>query len=332
MKSVAIEHLEVYRKEFDMLEYFKEINRHVEKGECNAENRDRFYKTLMEATFKAIPSLRNKKLDVEKDYERIKGNEDAINELFRTYTVMGMISAWLEFKQIYKFDKDTLDTLLEKDSDDITCEELLALKMPYGCFAIENEMAYGNDIIDTIFVNRTKCDSGDVLLSVYGFIKTGSKETRLVRLDNLIDKDKTLFDFLEKDANDEAKRFMKKFMNLILYLCQPKVDVLVKKGKSLSNPKKEKDMPKSFYAVAYDENEVGCRLGSAIRNYRVLYENNKDSDDTNRVKRVVKPHTRCGHFHHYWTGKGRTDLIVKYIEPTFVLGGSKTATMHKVKK
>lgn len=333
MKSKTIEHLEMYRKEFNMHEYCKEINRHAEKGECDAHDKDRFYKTLMEATFKAIPSLSKRKWDIDKEYEKIKSDDGAIGELFRSYTVIGMISSWLEHKQIYSFDKDTLEMLMEKDCADLSCEEILALKTPYECFVIENEIAYGNEILDSIIVNKSKCESGDVILSFYGFVKADNEETKIVRLDNVVDKGKTLFDFLDKDASDDAKRFVKRFMNLILYLSQPKVDVIYKKsekkerkGKSLSN-----SMPKNFYSVAYDTNEVGCRLGSAIRNYRVVYEKSNKNNSSD-VKRVVKPHSRCGHFHHYWTGKGRTDLIVKYVEPTFVLGGNKQAVIHSVKE
>ena len=334
MKSITIEHLEKYQKEFNAHQYYKVIDSRSEKGECDARDNDRFYMTLLEATLKAIPSFSKRKWDIEKEYQKIKNNENATAELFRNYTVMEMIRFWLDYKQIYKFDKDALETLLSTDCNNLTCEEIRALKMPYDCFAIENEIVYGDVILDSMLVHRACVkDNNDMILSIYGFAKNDGKETKMVRLDNIIDNDKTLFDFLESDANEDAKKFIKKIMNLILYLCQPKVDVIYKKsekGKSLSNPNKQKELPKSFYAVAYDTNEVGCRLGNAIRNYRVQYEKS-DKNNPGSAKRVVKPHNRRGHFHHYWVGKGRTDLIVKYVNPTFVLGGSKKATLHKVK-
>ena len=53
--------------------------------------------------------------------------------------------------------------------------------------------------------------------------------------------------------------------------------------------------------------------------------------NSNKEKRIVKPHIRCGHFQGYWIGKGRTEYVTKYIKPIFVLGGSKNATIHNVK-
>lgn len=35
-------------------------------------------------------------------------------------------------------------------------------------------------------------------------------------------------------------------------------------------------------------------------------------------RRTVEPHIRAAHWHHYWVGEGRTELIVKWLPPTFV--------------
>ena len=43
-------------------------------------------------------------------------------------------------------------------------------------------------------------------------------------------------------------------------------------------------------------------------------------------KRQVRPHVRRAHWHHYWTGTGRTTLEVRWIEPTLVLPGGKGET------
>lgn len=49
---------------------------------------------------------------------------------------------------------------------------------------------------------------------------------------------------------------------------------------------------------------------------------------------TVRPHVRRAHWHHYWVGKGRTTLEVRWIEPVLVLPGDKKevdlATVRKV--
>lgn len=41
---------------------------------------------------------------------------------------------------------------------------------------------------------------------------------------------------------------------------------------------------------------------------------------------------RRAHWHHYWVGKGRTELILKWIEPVFVGSGEVSAVKHRVEQ
>ena len=326
MRSTTIQHFEDYNKEFDLEVFFEEL------GEKTLEDRDEFYRTVMRAIFKSNPKLKKiNDIDYDKEYERkVKDDEDAKDELFQTYEVLGMMREWLNFKQIYKFDLDTLDTLFESKCSDLTYEELKCLKMPYECFAIENDIAYKDIVIDSTLVCRRMGTELEMsILSIYGYAKR-DKSQRLVRLDLIVEKGKSLYEYLEEHADEECIEYVKKVLNLIEYLCQPKVDVRIIR----STPKKKQIKKlKHFYNIDYEENEVGYRLGSAIRNYKYIYKKDESPlTPSDKPRRKVKPHTRCGHYHHYWIGKGRTDLIVKYVEPTFVLGGSKIATIHNVKR
>lgn len=329
MRSTTIQHFEDYNKEFDLEIFFEEL------GDVEIEGKDKFYKTVMRAIFKSNPKLKKIELDYDEEYDKkVKDSEDAKDELFQTYEVLCMMREWLNFKQIYRFDLDTLDTLFESKCSDLTYEELKCLKMPYECFAIENDIAYKDVVIDSTLVCRRMGTELDMsILSIYGYAKR-DKSQRLVRLDLIVDKNKSLYEYLEEHADEECIEYVRKVLNLIEYLCQPKVDKVVKaiRRKAKKEINKEERLPKHFYNVDYDENTIGVRLGNAIREYRIKYEKGESlSNPSDKPRRKVKPHTRCGHYQHYWVGKGRTDLIVKYIEPTFVLGGNKVATMHPVK-
>lgn len=328
MKSVTLEHFEAYNKSFNFDDYWEAI------GDVEVKDEDKFYKQLMIAIFKSSPLLKNKKVDFDFEYKRVKNDEDAKGELFQTYCVLGMMSLWLNYKQIYKFDLDTLEMVSNSECSDLTYEELKALKMPYNCFAIENEFDYKGETIDTTLISKRE-NENSILISIYGYIKRDTSE-RMVRLDLIIEDGKTLFQFLEEKAQEFSHAYVKKIMNLIMYLCQPKAEILKerieRKGESLSNPKENKKV-KHFYKVSYDSNVVGVTLGNAIRNYKYIYEKDEETDPMQKRKYgVKKPHLRAGHFHHYWTGKGRVNLITKYVEPTFIKGGSNNvATIHKVK-
>lgn len=333
MTSKTLTHLEQCNRELRYDVFFENFN-----GGLIREDEKGFYSNLMYAIYKSCPKFDKNPQPLEffeDEYENIKDNEQAKKEIYNTYETMAMIHSWLNYKQIYRFDEDTMALLLESECKDMTFEELKKLKLPYECFSIENEIKYEDKIIDTIFFNRLfNEDNDEMLLMVYGVAKgEGFQLLKLnIGLENDKNDEKSLFKELDERCLPKAVDFFKKVMNLVLYLCQPKVEVVRERQVKDKTEKAEAKKVKHFYKVDYESNFVGLRLGNAIRNYKVRYYGEKGESDENRSKRVVKPHTRAGHFQGYWIGKGRTNLITKYIEPIFVLGGCKEATLHDVKK
>lgn len=323
MKNVTIEHFEAYNKSFNFDKYWEAV------GDVDYADEDDFYKKMMIGVFKSSPLLKDREVDYDEQYEKIKNDEEAKAQLFQTYSVLGMMGFWLEYKQIYKFDLDTLEMVSNSECKDLTYEELKALKMPYNCFVIENEFQYKDDVIDTTLISKR--EGSGVLLSIYGLVKANNSE-RMTRLDLIIDEGKTLFQVLEEKVQDFSHEYVKKIMNLVMYLCQPKAEILKQRVERKEDTSEKKKI-KHFYKVSYDSNEVGVTLGNAIRNYKYIYEKGESLSNPDRKKgSIKKPHLRAGHFQGYWIGKGRTKLVTKYIEPTFVKGGSSdVATIHKVK-
>ena len=122
---------------------------------------------------------------------------------------------------------------------------------------------------------------------------------------------------------------------VILYLQAINADVQVRPApsqkrkpsgaRSLVKPPKP---PKQF--------DVGVRLGNAMRRYkyeRTADEQHKSNAGSNSTHR---PHSRRGHWHHYWTGKRsepeNRKLVLQWVEPTFVGGKSTDATLFRLKK
>lgn len=83
--------------------------------------------------------------------------------------------------------------------------------------------------------------------------------------------------------------------------------------------------------------DVGVRYGSIIRARKKGIQNRNRSDTGNKSKnkepRTVTSHMRSAHWHHYWIGQGRKQLIVKWIPPVFVCGNNNElpVTIHEVK-
>lgn len=72
----------------------------------------------------------------------------------------------------------------------------------------------------------------------------------------------------------------------------------------------------------------GFRLDSIKAEYPITwigknYQQQRTAQDpkgSDQPKRVFKSHWRKGHWHHYWTGVGRKEKILKWVQPVYVKG------------
>lgn len=112
---------------------------------------------------------------------------------------------------------------------------------------------------------------------------------------------------------------------LILYLQAVNADIQRKptgsgkpKSKSSSRTKAEKP-PKEYL--------VGIRVGRTIRAHAAASSGSGRSSSSGWT---VTPHTRRGHWHHFWTGPksdpDKRQLVLKWLHPTMVGGESKPIT------
>lgn len=293
-------------------------------------------------SFSKDPSIdfEKRRRDMIKDFEK-KGFDKLYNVLderekiyvSESFSLSYALYNWCDYKQIFKFDPDTFDLIYnQKINDKMDCEFLEKLALPYDTFFIENDFpCEDGSTANVCLFSRSISDYG-VTLNMFFFACDDFDENGFpVHLFTClnVEKGKNVEEVLQSYniTELERERFYK-VMNLAMYVSQPKVEILKKKSE---HKERNKDrMPKSFYNVSYEENEVGYKMGTAIRNYKYVYEKDENNKNHGSTK---KPHVRGGHFHHYWTGVGRTKLIVKFVEPTFVKGGydKVVPTVHKVK-
>ena len=80
--------------------------------------------------------------------------------------------------------------------------------------------------------------------------------------------------------------------------------------------------------------DVGVRIGQTIRKTTPSVPS---PDRETGGGWIVRPHSRRGHWHHFWTGPKKEPserkLVLRWVAPTFVnADGDITPTVHKVKK
>lgn len=103
--------------------------------------------------------------------------------------------------------------------------------------------------------------------------------------------------------------------------------------KQITQKRREGAKPKDVYREI-QKWDVGVKYAYSVRKHNTEWSaapRGKSSEITSRS--APRPHTRRGHWHHYWTGS-RSDnsrkLILKWTAPTFV--GSADDTITTIQK
>ena len=126
-------------------------------------------------------------------------------------------------------------------------------------------------------------------------------------------------------------------LQLVLYLCASNADLREDPpGIYIPDSERHKKVVKiEDKAREVKSFSVGVRIGAAIRKAKARSSANEPAESgTGSAKR---PHSRRGHWHHYWTGPkdGKRELILKWTAPTFIHAediDDNIVTLHPVKE
>ena len=249
-----------------------------------------------------------------------------------------MLEKWSKHKEVYKFDAEL--ELALADSENVELPIRILDRLPFDTFYIE----FAQDGIFSsnfhgAFITVIKNGPGYTILAqrVKDDYKSMFGSCCLVPTKNNTDAifvfDKTSPSYSNTDRDKDWPEFTFFMLNALLYLCANNSEI------------KENDGTKATYRptgnVKNKYSEVrkwdcGYRYGETIRASRNAKGETCEGVQKNRSEKkrhLPCVHTRKAHWHHYWTGKGRTELILKWVAPTIV-GGNRVdvAVMHKVKE
>ena len=264
------------------------------------------------------------------------------------------LAAWRQYKQIYAFDADLADILMESATDEICPYDLLG-NLPFPSFYIEFDRSVdfgsiGDDIIG-VFTAFDVLGGQDLMMSFLAVhtdnslssvpmhidpkmtIKESIKE--ISRLYNMTD-EYTSGKVPEIQSN-KLSDFAQRAFQLVMYICAANADMSenAKQKEYMRRPahkSQEKDIAREIQKW-----DVGYRIGQVIRMHGSGAEASQDESakEQKHIKSSRKrPHARRGHFHHYWTGsRDNRTLILKWNAPTFIhakIGDDLPATICKV--
>lgn len=247
------------------------------------------------------------------------------------------IAAWRIHKQIFEFDKDLEQMLLEQKDEDLILPVEVINNLPFRCIYIKTKALLDSEGFFVYFDDyngqvelRFLIVKPDENLGIVGMtpslINMTPGKTINELIDSLIQEEFKLSKLGLGDISDQSEEVHESIsvmLQFVLYLCSQNKEVI-------EDPvqKKVTKQPKDFKFIKDKYREVqkwncGTNTGNAIREYRrnpTRYEYEKDPEriGTGTPKR---PHSRRGHWHSFWVGKKGTSerkTVLKWVAPTFV--------------
>lgn len=217
---------------------------------------------------------------------------------------------WNHTKQIYEVDKQFAEDLFQTEADLIPFEAFAHL--PYNTFCIDYDFS----------VHGMRCEGLVVDVYIDGKIVTVTAVGVFGKKHGLFANEYDFRKGMCKVNEDPDKKNrdpvpmpeVNVIWNIICQLCmflsQPKPDDVVK-AKPSSNHGKQKVKDVSKW-------EVGFRYGQAIKNMVKPKTESTTTQLTDKTHASPKPHVRKAHWQHYHTGKGRTEIVLKWKAPSLI--------------
>ena len=283
----------------------------------------------------------------------ILNNDDPKSMLCDIYDLCArpaIYQIWKKNKQVYKPDKDFVSALIKTENLKLTIDAFR--RLPCKHFFVD---VMDCDIflpVQGFFVNIFEVE-GKILLVSYAINKEAFWSTYdILNFDLQSEYEMSIDDLISGDGSYnycQYDRFLKgkqpeknqtgldsnesKFFiyQLITYLTshEPQFEESSVTKSTYRPPKKGSVIKNKFSEIQmYD---IGVRFGKSFREQK--RRNKCNTILTKHLEHARKspiPHFRAAHWQGYWVGKGRTEHIVKWIEPIFVNGEVEDVVIHKI--
>ena len=261
--------------------------------------------------------------------------------------LMAATASWRQHKQIFQFSPEIEEMLMRQTMDEDVIIPISILKnLPYQCLYIKLHHEEYDGFFVHFDINENKLELRLLIITKENTwipipIELKEEESSTlkdsishmlnnIRLDKRLD-DSNEAKILKKQIPKEEEyiEIVQPLLQLILYLCaeNKEVEENLHQKKITRKPKN-----KQFIKDKYREVQIwdcGNKTGEIIRNYNKSVVNNKyintNNYDKNNNSTPKRPHSRRGHWHHYWIGKMNSDerkLVLRWVAPTFIHGNT----------
>lgn len=254
--------------------------------------------------------------------------------------ILSGLYSWRKYKEIYSFDSNFAELLMQSADDEFTVPISTLLSTPYSSFYVqidgENSLgvkgffcSYDYILWDKDVSNGTGRQLTLNFLAVYEdkylgcplVIREGLNIKEAMKWMNMLMSESTGEIIYDPELIQFTHDFITKALQLVLYICAANADISENpQQKQITRKPTVGNQPKDTLREVRKW-DVGYRIGSSIRkstNEAQIPERSMKKHHTLSPKR---PHVRKGHFHHYWVGSKSDNsrvLVLKWVAPMFI--------------
>ena len=265
--------------------------------------------------------------------------------------IMAAVASWRLHKQVFKFAPEMENMLMEQADEELVMPLEVLYNLPYDCIYIQLNELYINQIhydgffvhFDYDFHNKMRMlkiilvqDAGTYNSYIINLrdgytVKDGIREyvnecrqneKELARWS----KNHMYSKYIPINFNyelyiNEVSKFLNSLFQLVLYLCSQNKEIIENTAqKSIHKAPTSKDFIKDKYREVQIW-DCGTNTATLIRKMHTGTYTYIPRSSDNKGGTPKSPHSRRGHWHHFWTGAKNSDdrkLILKWIAPTFI--------------
>lgn len=213
---------------------------------------------------------------------------------------------WSKSKEIYEFDKNFAEELMQTEVDSIPYQALQHL--PHNSFAIsvsDDEYLIVHKGYDSNHI------TSDYLVWLHAYVSKNETKALGLALDERFSKVEDLKRITDKPSHVES---VIKDLNLILYLCAEKPDIDPNPEQKTVTRRTEKVRNVYREIRKWD---VGYRFGSILRKQKPA--SSSSTNNATGSHSAKRPHIRRAHWHKFWTGpKDNQTMILKWLHPMII--------------
>lgn len=255
-----------------------------------------------------------------------------------------ILDGWNRCKQVYCFDAEMEVALA--DTEEIALDPAILERLPYkefyiefsrdgifssfssGCFVKTVRVPDGS--YGLVFI-RTKNAEGCVYHVGSGHLMSGGEKVLVSRTTDCP---------AEGEVAQDWQEFAMFALNAILYLCA--ANSQIEENPLTKGTYRPYSKPKNKFSEVRKW-DVGVRYGNKIRLMRTSGTTGEKAAPTGSQAaenggpdqkpcnhRSPRAHMRRAHWHHYRIGRGRKEIVLKWIEPVFVGVGESVVEKHLV--